>query len=149
MNTDSIIIRCTSCGIKNRIPKIRLNDRPVCGSCHSLLPKSQVLDTPVAVSDNNFNDEIISSPLPVLLDCWAPWCGPCRTVGPIIDQLAKEYAGKVKFAKLNVDENPDTAAKYNIMSIPTMLLFKDGKVVNSFVGALPKAEIENHLRTFL
>jgi len=103
----------------------------------------------VIVSDNNFNDEIISSPVPVLLDCWAPWCGPCRTVGPIIDQLAKEFADQVKFAKLNVDENPATSAKYSIMSIPTMLLFKDGKVVNSLVGALPKAEIENHLRTLI
>ena len=149
MNTDSIIIRCTRCGVKNRIPKIRLNDRPVCGRCHSRLPENQAFDRPVIVSDKNFNDEIISSPVPVLLDCWAPWCGPCRTVGPIIDQLAKEFAYQVKFGKLNVDENPSTAAKYNIMSIPTMLLFKDGKVVNSLVGALPKAEIENHLRTLI
>ncbi|MBW2591341.1 MAG: thioredoxin [Deltaproteobacteria bacterium] len=168
MNTDSIIIRCKNCGAKNRIPKIRLNDRPVCGRCHSRLPEGRVSDSPVIVSDKTFNDEIISSPLPVLLDCWAPWCGPCRTIGPIIDQfcwapwcgpcrtigpiidqLAKEFAGKVKFAKLNVDENPATSTKYNIMSIPTMLLFKDGKVVNSLVGALPKAEIENHLRSLI
>ena len=149
MNTDSIIIKCTKCGVKNRIPKARLNDRPACGRCHARLPENQAFDSPVVVSDNNFNDEIISSPVPVLLDCWAPWCGPCRTIGPIIDQLAKEFADKIKFAKLNVDENPATAAKYNIMSIPAMLLFKDGKVVNSLVGALPKAEIENHLRTLI
>ncbi len=149
MNTDSIIIKCAKCGVKNRIPKIRLNDRPNCGRCHARLPEIQAFDSPVIVSDNNFNDEIISSPVPVLLDCWAPWCGPCRTIGPIIDQLAKEFADKVKFAKLNVDENPATSAKYNIMSIPTMLLFKDGKVVNSLVGALPKAEVENHLRTLI
>ena len=149
MNTDSIIIRCTKCGAKNRIPKIRLNDRPVCGRCHSRLPEGRDFNSPVIVSDKIFNDEIISSPVPVLLDCWAPWCGPCRTIGPIIDQLAKEFAGKVKFAKLNVDENPATSTKYNIMSIPTMLLFKDGKVVNSLVGALPKAEIENHLRSLI
>jgi len=149
MNTDSIIIRCTNCGAKNRIPKIRLNDRPVCGRCHSRLPEDRVFDSPVIVSDKTFNDEIISAPLPVLLDCWAPWCGPCRMVGPVIDQLAKEFAGKVKFAKLNVDENPATSANYNIMSIPTMLLFNDGKMVNSLVGALPKAEIENHLRSLI
>jgi len=149
MNTDSIIIGCTNCGAKNRIPKTRLNDRPVCGRCHSRLPESQAFDSPVIVSDKTFNDEIVSVPFPVLLDCWAPWCGPCRTIGPIIDQLAKEFAGKVKFAKLNVDENPATSTKYNIMSIPTMLLFKDGKVVNSLVGALPKAEIENHLRLLI
>lgn len=149
MNTNSIIIRCKNCGAKNRIPKIRLNDRPVCGRCHSRLPKGRVFDSPVIVSDKTFNDQIVSAPVPVLLDCWAPWCGPCRTIGPIIDQLAKEFAGKVKFAKLNVDENPATLKKYNIMSIPTMLLFKDGKVVNSLVGALPKAEIENHLRALI
>ena len=149
MNTDSIIIRCIKCGAKNRIPKTRLNDRPVCGRCHSRLPEGRFFDIPVIVSDKTFNDEIISAPVPVLLDCWAPWCGPCRTIGPIIDQLAKDYEGKVKFAKLNVDENPATSTKYNIMSIPTMLLFKDGKMVNSLVGALPKAEIENHLRSFI
>ena len=149
MHTDNIIIRCTNCGTKNRIPESRLNDRPVCGRCHSPLQKVRVHDSPVIVSDETFNDEIISSPVPVLLDCWAPWCGPCRMVGPIIDQLAKEFTGKIKFAKLNVDENPATSTKYNIMSIPTMILFKDGKVVNLLVGALPKAEIENHLRSLI
>lgn len=145
MNTDSIIIRCTNCGVKNRIPKIRLKDRPVCGRCHSRLPENQSFDSPVIVSDNNFNDEIISSTVPVLLDCWAPWCGSCSMVEPIIGQLAKEYANQIKFAKLNVDQNPATSAKYNVMSIPTMLLFKDGKMVNSLVGALSKDEIKYHL----
>ena len=149
MNTDSIIIKCTNCGAKNRIPKIRINDKPVCGRCHSSLPEAGVFDSPVIVSDKTFNHEIVSATVPVLLDCWAPWCGPCRTIGPIIDQLAKEFTGKVKFAKLNVDENPATSTKYNIMSIPTMLLFKDGKMVNSLVGALPKAEIGNHLRSLI
>ena len=149
MNTGSIIIKCKNCGAKNRIPKTRLNDRPVCGRCHSRLPEERTFNSPVIVSDKTFNDEIVFAPVPVLLDCWAPWCGPCRTIGPIIDQLAKDFAGKVKFAKLNVDENPAISAKYNIMSIPTMLLFKDGKVVNSLVGALPKAEIENHLRLLI
>ena len=149
MNTDSIIIRCTNCGVKNRIPKIRLKDRPVCGRCHARLPERQVFDSPVIVSDNNFNDQIISSPAPVVLDCWAPWCGACSTIGPIINQLAKEYANQIKFAKLNVDQNPSTSAKYNIMSIPTMLLFKDGKMVNSIVGELSKAEIEYHLHALI
>ncbi len=149
MNADSIIIRCTNCGVKNRIPKIRLKDRPVCGRCHSRLPENQSFDSPVIVSDSNFNDEIISSPVPVLLDCWAPWCGSCSMVEPIIGQLAKEYANQIKFAKLNVDQNPATSAKYNVMSIPTMLLFKDGNMVNSLVGALSKADIKYHLHSLI
>ena len=149
MNADSIIIRCTNCGVKNRIPKIRIKDRPVCGRCHSSLPENQSFDSPVIVSDSNFNDEIISSPVPVLLDCWAPWCGSCSMVEPIIGQLAKEYANQIKFAKLNVDQNPATSAKYNVMSIPTMLLFKDGNMVNSLVGALSKADIKYHLHSLI
>jgi thioredoxin len=79
------------------------------------------------------------------VDCWAPWCGPCRMVAPIMDQLASEYAGRVKIAKLNTDENPLTASQYGIQSIPTLLFFKDGTLVNKLVGALPKSEIEKHL----
>ncbi|MBT8356163.1 MAG: thioredoxin [Deltaproteobacteria bacterium] len=149
MNAASVIIRCKNCGVKNRIPKTRLKDQPVCGRCHSRLPERQIFDSPVIVSDHNFNDEIISSPVPVLLDCWAPWCGACKTVGPVLVQLAKEFGDQVKFGKLNVDQNPATSAKYNIMSIPTILAFKDGKLVNSLVGALPKAEIVNQLRALL
>ena len=83
------------------------------------------------------------------MDCWAPWCGPCKMVAPVLEQLASEYAGRLKIAKLNVDENPATASKYGIQSIPTMLLFKNGSHVNSLVGALPKNEIERHLGTIL
>ena len=88
---------------------------------------------------------MIASSGSVLVDCWAPWCAPCRTVAPIIDELADKYAGGVKIAKLNIDENPMITSQYTIRSIPTMLLFKDGKLVNRLVGALPKEEIEHHL----
>jgi thioredoxin 2 len=108
-----------------------------------------VHDTPVTTSDSTFDSEVISYPGPVLVDAWAPWCGPCRMVGPILDQLAREYAGQVKIAKLNVDENPGVASRYGIRSIPTMLFFKNGQIVNTLVGALPRQEIERQLRAIL
>lgn len=101
---------------------------------------------PVQITDANFDMEVIQSPLPVLLDCWAPWCGPCRMVSPIVDEIAKEMAGALKVGKLNVDENPMVASKYQIMSIPTLLVFKNGRLVDQIVGAMPKAQILQRLK---
>jgi len=100
---------------------------------------------PIVVTDATFEQEVEKSSLPVLIDCWAPWCAPCLMLAPSIAQLAEEMVGRVKFAKLNVDENLQTAAKFGIMSIPTMLIFKDGKVVDRLVGVQPKAAIERKL----
>lgn len=100
---------------------------------------------PVVVTDETFEQEIEKSSLPVLIDCWAPWCGPCKMLSPTIEQLSVEMAGRIKFAKLNVDENFQTAVKFGIMSIPTMLIFKDGEVVDRLVGVQPKAAIEKKL----
>jgi thioredoxin 2 len=97
---------------------------------------------PVEVTDTSFEQEVLTSSLPVLLDCWAPWCGPCRMMAPVIDELAVSLAGTVKVAKLNVDENPETAGRLSIRSIPTLLLFRDGKVIGETVGAAPRAQIE-------
>jgi thioredoxin len=101
------------------------------------------------VTDANFAQEVEQSPLPVLLDIWAPWCGPCRMIGPIIEQLAGEFAGRVKVAKLNSDENQLTASRYNVRGIPTLLVLKDGKEIDRMVGVLPKQEILRRLEAVL
>jgi len=93
------------------------------------------------LSDQNFETEVLKSELPTLVDFWAPWCGPCRMVGPLVEELAKQYAGKIKVGKLNVDNNANTAAKYGVRSIPTLIMFKGGKVAVQIVGAQPKAEL--------
>ena len=103
----------------------------------------------IQVTDANFEAEVEKSNIPVLVDFWAPWCGPCRMIGPVIDELAKEYAGKVKVCKLNTDENQDTAAKYQISAIPTILLFKGGKLAQQLVGLQPKEELKRQLDELL
>ncbi|NLV92007.1 MAG: thioredoxin [Firmicutes bacterium] len=100
---------------------------------------------PVELTDNKFNSEVLEAEGVVLVDFWAPWCGPCRMVGPIVDKLAQTYAGKAKIAKLNVDENPYTASQFQIMSIPTMMIFKDGELVDQWVGAMPEQAIVERL----
>ena len=99
----------------------------------------------VHVTDGDFELQILKSEVPVLVDFWAAWCGPCRTVGPVVEELAGEYAGTVKMAKINVDENNQTPKRYGVRGIPTLMLFKDGQVVDQIVGAVPKSRIEELL----
>lgn len=101
------------------------------------------------VSDANFEEEIVQSNIPAMVDFWAEWCGPCKMVGPTVETLAKEYAGKIKVAKMDVDQNRETPAKFGIRSIPTLILFKDGKVAQTIVGALPKSDIDEALKKLL
>lgn len=98
------------------------------------------------ITRENFENEVMKSNIPVLIDFWAPWCGPCQMMGPIIEQLAKEYEGKAKVGKVNVDEEGELAQAFGVMSIPTIVLVKDGKVVKQVVGARPKAEVEEMLQ---
>ncbi len=108
--------------------------------------KQETPDKPLEVNDANF-EEIVIKHKNVAIDCWAPWCGPCLMIAPVIEELAKELKGKVVFGKLNVDENQRTAMRFNIMSIPTILLFKDGKLVDRIIGAMPKEFIVEKLKS--
>jgi len=96
---------------------------------------------PVDISDNQFQDEVIEANVPVLVDFWASWCGPCRMVAPVLEEMAQEYQDRLKVVKVNVDENPDTASRYSVMSIPTMILFKNGEVLETLVGVRKKDEL--------
>jgi thioredoxin 2 len=131
------------------MPEDRMHQKPLCGKCHEPLIIPQQKITAFEVTDNTFSREVLASDTSVLVDCWAPWCAPCRTLSPIIDELASDYANGVKVVKLNVDENPLTASQYGIRSIPTMLFFKEGKVVQKVTGVLPKEEIERHLLSII
>jgi thioredoxin 2 len=142
--SDPQLIRCSACGATNRVPleKIGQGLRPVCGRCQAVLA---VAIKPVTVTDANFAAEVERSPLPVLLDMWAPWCGPCGMVAPVVEELAAEMADRVRVAKLNVDENPATAARFRVQSIPTLLLLKGSRELNRIVGVQSKAAILQRL----
>ena len=107
------------------------------------------MSKPVAIDQENFEQLVLNSATPVLVDFWAPWCGPCRMVAPVVDELAEEYAGTVSFGKVNVDENPQIASRYGIMGIPALILFKEGKPMTNIVGFKPKAELKRNLDSAL
>jgi thioredoxin 2 len=143
---DSELIRCPSCGATNRVPTQPRKPglEPVCGRC-----KTSLVDAPrhpVTVTDASFAAEVEQSPLPVLLDLWAAWCRPCVSLAPAIEQLASELTGRVKVGKLNIDENPATASRFGVRSIPTMLVFKNGREVDRLVGLQSKSAILGRLR---
>ena len=132
----------------NRVPieKLQAGLAPVCGRC------KQPLDLhphPLVVTDATFAEQVERSPLPVLVDMWAPWCGPCRMVAPVVEELSAELAGRMRIAKLNVDENPATSERFRIQSIPALLIFHHGREIDRIVGAQPKREILRRLEGVL
>jgi thioredoxin 2 len=145
---ETMLIRCPQCGTTNRVPqqKLQADVQPVCGRCKALLPVGNQI---VTATDADFADQIERSPVPVLVDMWAPWCGPCRMIAPAVEQLASDFAGRLRVAKLNVDENPVTSERFNIRGIPALVIIKQGREVDRIVGVQPKAEIIRRLQQVL
>jgi thioredoxin 2 len=141
---DTRLVRCPVCGAANRVPwaKVAQGLAPICGRCKTPL---SVDSKPITVTDATFSVDVERSPLPVLLDMWAPWCGPCRMIAPMVEELAGEMSGRVRVAKLNVDENPATATRFGIQSIPTLLVLQQGREIDRIVGVQPKSEIARRL----
>ena len=136
----SLVVACPDCGAKNRVSmNAALERQPVCGKCGKALPAPA--SEPVTVTDANFSQVVEKSPVPVLLDLWAAWCGPCRTIAPTIEALARELAGKILVGKLDVDANQRTAARFGVQGIPTLLILKNGREVDRIVGAQSREAI--------
>ena len=145
------IISCAKCGAKNRVDeRAAVSLQPVCGKCGAALDlKSGGMDTskPRTVTDATFARELQEAgERPLLVDCWAPWCGPCRMIAPVLDKLAAESGGRYIIAKLNVDENPQTSARFGIQSIPTLLIFKNGALVDRMIGVQSREAIAARLK---
>jgi thioredoxin len=137
------IVSCAQCGAKNRVDPAKLAEgKAVCGQCKAQLA---AVIGPITITDANFTVEVEQSPLPVMVDFWAAWCGPCRMIAPSIEAMAPEFAGRARIGKLDVDANQATAARFGVQSIPTILIFKNGQVVDRVTGALPKEALVSAL----
>ena len=133
---------CPHCNATNRVPSDKLQAELNCGKCQAPLLTAH----PDNLGEAAFNAQLSKSELPMVVDFWAPWCGPCRQLSPIVDEVAKDMAGKLEVFKCNVDENPEVPSKYMVRGIPTLMIFKDGKVVDTKVGSTPKAALVEWLK---
>ncbi|RTZ98033.1 MAG: thiol reductase thioredoxin [Deltaproteobacteria bacterium] len=144
------MFRCPNCMTKNRIPQDKVGTIAKCGKCATRLDtKNLFLPQPVTITDGNFERMVIQSPLPVLLDCWAGWCGACTMLSPVIEALADEWKGRVRVGKLDVEANPLLNARFTIRSLPTLLIFDGGQLKDTLIGALPKPQIVQKMAPFI
>ena len=142
MSAVSAVVACPRCGAQNRLGTPPQGAVPRCGKCKTPLPWL------VAGSDASWGHDL-QAPIPVLVDFWAPWCQPCRLVEPVLEELARDFAGRLKVVKVNIDENPQMAGRYRVQSIPALLVFNDGQLLDTVVGALPKAALLQRLAPHL
>jgi thioredoxin 2 len=142
MTVMSEVVACPRCGAKNRIATPPAGTVPRCGNCKTPLPL-------VLVGSEASFERDLQAPTPVIVDFWAPWCQPCLLVAPVLDQLARDFAGRLKVVKVNIDENPQLAARYRVQSIPALLVFRDGQLRDTVVGALPKPALLERLAPHL
>lgn len=143
----SVILVCSSCNTRNRVPQSRLSDHPRCGKCGHPLEGKPAVSVPITVTDQSFQKDVMDRRGVVLVQCWAPWCGHCRSMEPVLSALAGDWAGRLTIARINVDENPATSARFQIMGLPTILFVKDGSVRQSVSGAMSRTDIEAVLKT--
>jgi thioredoxin 2 len=144
------LVRCLFCGAKNRIPEGKMKDDVKCGKCHEPIETSGLLSgRSMMTSDRDFDVKVLKSPIPVLFFAFANWCPSCQAVIPIVEELAREWKGRVRVAKLNIDQNPATADRFNIMSVPTIIIFDYGQTKDRLTGAVPKVQIMQKMSPFI
>lgn len=142
--------RCMECGARNRIPADRIQSNPVCGKCKKPLATEELfLPQPLFITDADFEAKILKSPLPALMFAWAPWCPTCRTFIPVIDEFARDSQGKIRVGKVNVDQNPGLSSRFNIMSVPQILVFDRGELAETLPGSLQKHELMMKMTPYL
>jgi thioredoxin 2 len=144
------LVRCLSCGSKNRIPENKMNETAQCGKCHKPVETSGLLSgRSMMVSDRDFETKVLKSPIPVLFFSFANWCPSCQAIIPVVEELARDWKGRVRVAKLNIDQNPMTAGRFNIMSVPTIIIFDNGQARDRLIGAVPKLQIMQKMAPFI
>jgi len=147
---ESYLFRCTKCRTRNRIPIWKINAGAKCGKCGEDLDTQELfVAQPLMVSETNFDQQVLGSPLPVLLFAWAPWCPTCRAAMPVIDDFAKDAKGKIRVGKMNVDSTPTISSKYHILSVPQILIFDNGRLQETMPGAIQKHEIMMKMARYL
>jgi len=148
--SQDFFLRCINCRTKNRVPRNKIGTIAKCGRCQTAIETRELLQsTPIMVTDANFEETVVKSALPILMDCWATWCTACATLSPTLESLGREYKGRFRIAKLNVEANPILTARYDLRSLPTLLIFDKGTLKDMLVGSLPKEHIIRQMSRFI